>query len=88
MLIDACDGLLACHSGCGGVWGSEILLHRDVKPGSILLRWVGLEGRVVAALGGFGVSELLPATPSGLGRWTTQNVKGTPGCEICFALLE
>ena len=82
VLADACDGLLFCHSGCGGAFGGEIVLHRDVKPDNILLQGVGQEGRVVAALGDFGVSKLVPVTSVGPGEWTTQSLKGTAGYEM------
>jgi serine/threonine protein kinase len=81
-LVDACDGLLFCHGGCGGAFGGGIVLHRDLKPDNILLQGVGQERSVVAALGDFGVSKLLPATSVGHGQWTTQSLKGTPGCEM------
>jgi serine/threonine protein kinase len=74
--VDVCDGLLFCHGGCGGAFGGEVLLHRDLKPDNILLRRDHGTGEIVAALGDFGISKLQPA---GGGHTTTARLMGTLG---------
>ncbi len=54
--VDVCDGLLFSHGGCGR-GPTTVLLHRDVKPSNVLLHR-DRDGRLVAALGGFGLSKL------------------------------
>ena len=78
VLVDAIDGLRFCHEGCGGAFGGEILLHRDLKPENILLRRDPSSDEIVAALGDFGISKLLPETPPG-GHVTTRTLIGTLG---------
>lgn len=78
VLRDACDGLCFCHEGCGGAFGGEILLHRDLKPENVLLRREVVSGDIVAALGDFGISKLLPASAA-KGHATTQHLMGTVG---------
>lgn len=78
VLVDTCDGLRFCHEGCGGAFGAEILLHRDLKPENVLLRRDPVSDELVAALGDFGISKLLPASAAG-GHATTRNLMGTLG---------
>ena len=78
VLVDALDGLRFCHEGCGGAFGGEILLHRDLKPENILLRRDPSSDEIVAALGDFGISKLLPETAPG-GHVTTRTLIGTLG---------
>jgi serine/threonine protein kinase len=74
--MDMCDGLLHCHSGCG-FGPTAVLLHRDVKPSNVLLYRDRVTGRLVGALGDFGVSKLYPA---GLGAVAaTATIYGTAG---------
>ncbi len=78
VLLDICDGLRFCHEGCGGVFGGEILLHRDLKPENVLLRRDPETDEIVAALGDFGISKLLPASTAE-GHASTRNLMGTLG---------
>ena len=78
VLVDALEGLRFCHEGCGGAFGGEILLHRDLKPENILLRRDPSSDKIVAALGDFGISKLLPETAPG-GHVTTRTLIGTLG---------
>ena len=76
MFIDLCDALIFCHSGCGN-GPSAVLLHRDVKPPNLLLRRSRRTGRLVGALGDFGISKLYP---TGVGAVaSTATLYGTPG---------
>jgi serine/threonine protein kinase len=74
--MDLCDGLLQCHSGCGFGPGS-VVLHLDVKPSNVLLRRDRDTGRLVAALGDFGVSKLYPARVGSVAA--TGTIYGTAG---------
>jgi serine/threonine protein kinase len=70
--VDVCDGLRFCHSDA--VPG-EVILHRDLKPENILLRRDAGSGKLVAALGDFGISKLYPVEEGA----RTVNLVGTPG---------
>ncbi len=74
--MDLCDALLYCHSGCEG-GPAAVLLHRDVKPSNVLLYRDAGSGRLVGALGDFGISRLYPEGVGGFA--STVTVYGTPG---------
>lgn len=74
--IDMCDGLLYCHGGCG-FGPAAVLLHRDVKPSNVLLRRDQETGRLVGALGDFGVSKLCSASMGAVAA--TGTIYGTAG---------
>jgi serine/threonine protein kinase len=73
--VDVCDGLLFCHRGCGR-GPTAVLLHRDVKPPNVLLHRDRM-GRLIGALGDFGISKLYPVGASAVA--TTATVYGTAG---------
>jgi hypothetical protein len=75
--IDVCDGLLFCHHGCG-IGRAAVLLHRDIKPANVLLRRDRLTGRLVGALGDFGISKMYPEGEFARGTTTLGGI-GTPG---------
>lgn len=77
ILLDVCDGLSFCHDGCGGAFVGEHLLHRDLKPENILLRRDVVSQEIIAALGDFGVSKLLPQSADS--RAFTRTLAGTLG---------
>jgi serine/threonine protein kinase len=79
ILVDVCAGLAFCHNGCDGVIPG-VLLHRDLKPENILLCRDRVTEEVIAALGDFGISKLLPSdTGDSHSRATTGVVVGTKG---------
>ena len=77
ILLDVCDGLSFCHDGCGGAFVGEHLLYRDLKPENILLRRDVVSQEIIAALGDFGVSKLLPQSADS--RAFTRTLAGTLG---------
>ena len=78
VLVDVCDGLLFCHGGCGGAFGDGILLHRDLKPDNVLLRRDPVTDEIIATLGDFGISKLMPGGGQGVGAGT-RSIIGTMG---------
>lgn len=76
--VDVADGLMFCHSGCGGVLPGT-LLHRDIKPANILLNIQTSQGSprtITARLGDFGLSKLYESREVDL---HTHQQFGTPG---------
>jgi serine/threonine protein kinase len=79
VLVDVCDGLLFCHGGCGGAFGGGILLHRDLKPDNVLLRRDPVTDEIIATLGDFGISKLMPGGGQGADTLETRSIIGTLG---------